>query len=1103
MKKCKLPCTDTGGKVSDDEESIFRILGKEKKPRVKRDDDGDGDEDNNKEKENDGGGDGENKNEDYFLNEGKEKEKVNALADEEENPPDKTTTTLNTKSTIKEVPTTKESPVIKNISKSADILAKGSSKYKPLPSKEPHTAWSEWTKCSASCDGGTRTRTRSCLKRKFPCKGEIRDFQFCNTMACPVEGDWSEWLGWNPCSVTCGTGHRTRYRKCDSPLPLLGGTCVGDDHQRKKCTMPECSKDISSTWTKWSKWTECSKTCGPSKKSRSRKCSTNSGEKSHVCVEASTQTVPCHPRPCPVKGQWAAWSSWAKCSRKCDIGVRIRDRTCTDPAPVGTGKRCIGLGADLSHCFRRPCGDPGELALVFKGEGFLQYPPNDIVSHVLYSFIRFNPSSGEGVLLHGHSANCTSDKCADSFELSLKDGVLCLKVDMVGQKMKLLSKEKLKTGVWHNVLISLIGKRGMMEVDDREQISAKFNVDLEMIDYDLPLTLGGVAPDSQSKTQGFEGKIADLRVNYKKFSLSRDRHWHGYGNPDKKANVKKTKADVEAVYPSFNGSSYLPLSSAPNGTHFQLSLVMKPVNLTGLIAFVPGMVSGSYASVMIRKGKLELCINLKVDRTCRKSGIELKVNSWYFVDINIAGNTAKFHINGNEANQLTVQGQPFTIRGKVYIGGGSNTDWTVFTAAGKVNSGFVGIIEQIILNGRVYSMKRRLLRGRYGHFNGVGASVAVHYNELFENEETVIDLRCDYTEMVLKAKKNEHVHVEWLRGNQKLVLNDHMTLLEEPGFGNVSVLRLRPSHTDANTGIYACLVTFRNTATILRSFGVTYHPYEMVMSFSAELPQISVIVVSVLLAVLALVLFMLQRLGYMRQITRKFNFYGKLAERANKRKKSDAKYERLDGPKAEEEETLDQKAKSSKTSVKSRSKQSVTGSVPGSKKSVKINLTGPSSDSLGASKESLMSKGSKKSIKGDSRSSIKQMSSHRSLASVHQRSGASLSSRSRASVESTVKKEDEISELCDPVLGSASSVASKLREEAEREFSEHLLKSQTNSVVSLKDSVATIGSMTQKGSTISVPSVASVASKKTSGDLSVEKHSSHSVRSTPSKAKES
>ena len=38
-----------------------------------------------------------------------------------------------------------------------------------------------------------------------------------------VNGGWSAWTSWSLCDVPCGSGNRTRSRKCDSPAPDMNG----------------------------------------------------------------------------------------------------------------------------------------------------------------------------------------------------------------------------------------------------------------------------------------------------------------------------------------------------------------------------------------------------------------------------------------------------------------------------------------------------------------------------------------------------------------------------------------------------------------------------------------------------------------------------------------------------------------------------------------------------------------------------------------------------------------------------------------------------------------------------------------------------------------
>lgn len=94
--------------------------------------------------------------------------------------------------------------------------------------------WSSWGTCSMSCGGGTQTRTRSVTTP--PANGgaacpQLSETQSCNTQPCPVDcvvGPWSEW---GSCSATCGGGSQTRTRLVlthaafgGAPCPMLSET---------------------------------------------------------------------------------------------------------------------------------------------------------------------------------------------------------------------------------------------------------------------------------------------------------------------------------------------------------------------------------------------------------------------------------------------------------------------------------------------------------------------------------------------------------------------------------------------------------------------------------------------------------------------------------------------------------------------------------------------------------------------------------------------------------------------------------------------------------------------------------------------------------------
>ena len=46
----------------------------------------------------------------------------------------------------------------------------------------------------------------------------ILGIQIFQSLTILVYGHWGEWGGWSECSKTCGNGHRTRVRACNSPV---------------------------------------------------------------------------------------------------------------------------------------------------------------------------------------------------------------------------------------------------------------------------------------------------------------------------------------------------------------------------------------------------------------------------------------------------------------------------------------------------------------------------------------------------------------------------------------------------------------------------------------------------------------------------------------------------------------------------------------------------------------------------------------------------------------------------------------------------------------------------------------------------------------------
>ena len=58
-----------------------------------------------------------------------------------------------------------------------------------------------------------------------------------------VDGGYSRWTEWSECSKSCGWGYQSRDRKCNSPEPSRGGkdcTDLGESSEVQDCMIIEC-----------------------------------------------------------------------------------------------------------------------------------------------------------------------------------------------------------------------------------------------------------------------------------------------------------------------------------------------------------------------------------------------------------------------------------------------------------------------------------------------------------------------------------------------------------------------------------------------------------------------------------------------------------------------------------------------------------------------------------------------------------------------------------------------------------------------------------------------------------------------------------------------
>eukprot|EP00668_Euglena_longa_P046620 GGOE01062305.1.p1 GENE.GGOE01062305.1~~GGOE01062305.1.p1 ORF type:complete len:1119 (-),score=158.01 GGOE01062305.1:319-3219(-) len=212
-------------------------------------------------------------------------------------------------------------------------------------------AWSAWTACTKSCGEGRHFRTRYVaaeLADKCPNSVEVDN---CNAQDCPVtDCQFTPWTDWTPCSATCDGGHQQRFRTI-STTPA-GKTC-SPTVEITVCNPNPCVAQSSVVQ-------QDPTPALPTKPVPQQQAPTQQAAAQQATAQPFSPPRPNIPQVVPqatsgdqVDCALGPWGSWAQCSASCGLGRRNRQRLVTTP-PQGSGAAC-GLTEQWQYCNPQAC----------------------------------------------------------------------------------------------------------------------------------------------------------------------------------------------------------------------------------------------------------------------------------------------------------------------------------------------------------------------------------------------------------------------------------------------------------------------------------------------------------------------------------------------------------------------------------------------------------------------------------------------------------------------------------------------------------------------------------------------------------------------------
>ncbi|XP_055663189.1 papilin isoform X2 [Falco peregrinus] len=282
--------------------------------------------------------------------------------------------------------------------------------YLPVQGQAAGYSWSygSWSECSSECGGGFQSRLVFCtidneIYPDYMCRGKPQpdNNRTCGHQTCPQTKRWKTGE-WGPCSATCGGGTQTRSVYCvafdgqSSRGVVDDAECMAFAQQPRSsqpCNMRQCA-----SWTP-GPWSECSASCGEGVQTRTVTCRTQQGSQAQdfACLmePKPSATQPCLKENCIQEIGWHV-GDWGLCSKSCNSGIRTRQVICADgDSRFYSLETCKAIQpqkpATLGSCNMQPCYLPQQVPSMQDTMGY------DVTRQSLLT--RYNPNSpATGVL---------------------------------------------------------------------------------------------------------------------------------------------------------------------------------------------------------------------------------------------------------------------------------------------------------------------------------------------------------------------------------------------------------------------------------------------------------------------------------------------------------------------------------------------------------------------------------------------------------------------------------------------------------------------------------------------------------------------------------